>query len=643
MFGSPEPWSVLGPDGGDARSLAANPSNPKQLYLGTANSWIYRSEDGGSSWTRLAKMVATSDFILDNVVVDESDPNTIVVGAHTVDREGGGMFVSHDSGASWTPIEDMTGQSVRAVEQAASNPKLWLAGTIKGVYRSEDGGEHWAIVSPRGSSEIHEVESVAIDPKNTDIIYAGTWHLPWKSVDGGKNWRSIKQGLIDDSDVFSMIIDRDQPSIVYLSACSGIYKSENGGEEFKKIQGIPTTARRTRVLMQDPIHRDTVYAGTTEGLYKTFDAGKTFQRMTGPDVIVNDVYVDPTNPKHVLIATDRGGVQASEDATVSMQPSNHGFSQRQVATLVVDAKTASTLYAGVVNDKGYGGVFVSTDNGGTWTQRSNGLQSNDVFSLAQDSSGTLFAGTGHGIYRWDGAAWTPSGKVVKFKEVVVRKTAAHTPPRKPAPEKPPVQIPDGVIDSRVNRLDISGSTWYAATSDGVYSSSVQGTFWEKAPLEKGRSFRAVAATSDTVIAAERTGIMISEDRGKTWHTGALPPSLTVIESLAATPGGTFWMGGREGLFFSSDKGGSWTALATLPLADINGLSYDAELKRVIATSSRSSEVFAISEEDKAWKYWNSGWNIHDVHAAGGHLVGASVYDGVVMQSQPDGIASIAAH
>src|SRR6202044_3202302 len=142
------------------------------------------------------------------------------------------------------------------------------------------------------------------------------------------------------------------------SACSAIYRSDSGAELYKKVQGIPMTARRTRVLMLDPTNRNTVYAGTTEGLYKTLDGGTKWQRMTGPDVIVNDVYVDPKNPQHVLLATDRGGVLESDDAAFSFKASNTGFSQRQVSSLLVDAKSPSTIFAGVVNDKTYGGLFV---------------------------------------------------------------------------------------------------------------------------------------------------------------------------------------------------------------------------------------------------------------------------------------------
>ena len=124
---------------------------------------------------------------------------------------------------------------------------------------------------------------------------------------GAATWTSIKQGIIEDSDVFSILVDPKQPNVVYLSACSGIYKSEDAGGKFAKAAGIPSDARRTRVLMQDPNHLDTVFAGTTEGLYRTDDAGKLWTQTTGADVIVNDVYVDPADPKHVLLATDRAG------------------------------------------------------------------------------------------------------------------------------------------------------------------------------------------------------------------------------------------------------------------------------------------------------------------------------------------------
>src|SRR5271155_4466576 len=405
-------WIPVGPNGGDARNFAADPGNPQHLYLGTTTSWIYQSTDGGSSWKRLAKLGKTDDLVVDSLVVDSSNAQTLFAGVWQLGRPSGGIYISRDGGTTWMTSADMDGQSVLALAQSYSQPNILVAGTLKGVYRSEDRGQHWKEISPPGSGEIHEVESIAIDPNDPQLIYAGTWHLPWKTTDGGANWHNIKQGLIDDSDVFSIIIDPTRPTVVYTSACSGIYRSENAGELYRKVQGIPSTARRTRVLMLDPTNRNTVYAGTTEGLYKTLDGGTTWKRMTGPDVIVNDVFVDPKNPQHVLLATDRSGVLESDDAAFSFKAANAGFSQRQVASLLVDAKT-QTIYAGVVNDKTYGGVFASHDEGITWTQQSDGLQGRDVFNLTQSPQGTILAGTNAGILRLDGSNWQPIGKIVK--------------------------------------------------------------------------------------------------------------------------------------------------------------------------------------------------------------------------------------
>ena len=391
-------WNAVGPDGGDARAFAAVPAQPSHLYLGTLDSWIYESTDSGATWRRLAKLDRTDDLVVDNLIVDEANPTTVYAAAWKLDETGGGLWISHDSGRTFNDVAGLRGQSIRALAQAPSNPKMLFAGTLQGVFRSTDSGATWTQISPPDSREIHEVESLAIDPADPNIVYAGTWHLPWKTTDGGQNWKNIKQGVIEDSDVFSIIVDPARPKTVFLSACSGIYKSENAGELFHKVQGIPSDARRTRVLMQDPANREVVYAGTTEGLYKTTDAGKTFKALTGIDVIVNDVYVDPSNPNHVLLATDCGGVLVSSDAGATFEPSNRGISERKVDALLVDRADPQRLYAGVVNDKAYGGVFLSRNGGGVWEHMGEGLEGRDVFALAQTADGAIVAGTTHGIF-----------------------------------------------------------------------------------------------------------------------------------------------------------------------------------------------------------------------------------------------------
>jgi photosystem II stability/assembly factor-like uncharacterized protein len=620
-------WVPVGPDGGDARSFAADPTDSRHIYLGTTNSWVYQTEDGGASWHRLAKLAKSDDLILDNVVVDQADPKTLLVGAWIVDHPGGGLFISHDAGKTWTTVEAMKDQSIRALTQAPSNPKILIAGTLKGVYRSEDGGVQWNQISPPGSMDIHEVESIAIDPKDAHTVYAGTWHLPWKTTDGGANWHNIKQGLIEDSDVFSIIIDPTEPNVVYTSACSGIYRSNTGGELYKKIQGIPMTARRTRVLMLDPTNHNTVYAGTTEGLYKTTDGGATFKRMTDPEVIVNDVYVDPKNPQHVMLATDRGGVLESQDAGISFKASNAGFSQRQVSSLLVDAKSPQTIYAGVVNDKTYGGVFVSHDDGATWSQQSNGLQGRDVFSLSQATDGSIVAGTNAGIVRFDGTTWQADGKIIKSEQ----KTSYVVHKGKRTKVETTVMVPGGQMDGKVSQVDATGNTWYAATVNGVFVSKDQGATWEGGPVLGRAEYRSVASDGLMAVAAQRTALAWSQDEGKTWQPLAMPQKLTWTQAIAIAGNGSLWLGGREGVFYSEDHGQNWNEMTTLPFSDISGLAYDPAMKRVVVTSWSSSWVLAVNPADRTFKFYDPGWRVRHVQSAGGRLLAATPYNGVVME------------
>jgi len=628
-------WVPVGPDGGDARSFAADPANSSHIFLGTLNSWIYETTDNGGTWTRLAKLSKKDDLAIDNIVVDEADPKTLYVGAWVLDHPDGGIFISHDSGHSWTKVSAMDGQSIRALTQAPSNPKELVAGALKGVFQSDDAGVTWRQISPPSSNELHEVESIAIDPVDPHTIYAGTWHLPWKTTDDGANWHNIKNGLIDDSDVFSIIIDPKQPQTVYTSACSGIYKSENGGEEYKKIQGIPSTARRTRVLMQDPTNQSIVYGGTTEGLYRTTTAGTNWSRLTGPDVIINDIYIDPKNNQHVLLATDRSGVLMSNDQAASFKPSNAGFSQRQVSALIVDNKNPQTIYAGVVNDKIYGGVFISNDSGKSWQQSSNGLDGRDVFSMSQAPDGTLLAGTGHGIVHWNSMMWQPAGKIVNTEE----KTVTVVRHGKKVKETKTIEKDGGLIDGRVYSLDLSHSSWFAATSNGIYQSDNQGASWHGGPVLNKQDFSIVKSSGQLVLASRREALILSQDGGHSWQPLALPQTLTLVSTIAIAPSGSVWVGGREGVFFSEDKGNTWSQVKTLPISNINNVSYDADLKRMMVTSWNSTLIFAVDEQTRAFKWWDAGWNVRAVDSLGGRLMAASLFNGVIVEPQIHGASA----
>jgi photosystem II stability/assembly factor-like uncharacterized protein len=629
-------WRPVGPAGGDARAFAAVPGHPNHLYMGTTNSWIYESTDRGATWHRLSKLDASDELILDHILVDPMNPATVYVAAWSVDHPDGGLWVSHDGARSWSAMAGLRGQSVRTFTQAPSDPRMFFAGTLEGVFRSTDAGASWTPISPPGSREIHEVESLAVDPVDPNIVYAGTWHLPWKTTDGGKTWRNIKQGLIDDSDVFSIIIDPAQPRTVFLSACSGIYKSENGGELFHKIQGIPSTARRTRVLKQDPVNGRIVYAGTTEGLYKTVDGGKTFQRMTGPDVIVNDVFVDPRDTNHVLLATDRSGVLYSKDASASFVDTNEGFSGRKVEALLVDNGDPARIFAGVVNDKTYGGVFVSADGGVAWNHIGDGLEGRDVFALAQAPDGTVLAGTNHGIFTLDAgnansaARWSPRNTI---QNTVVKKTTEVQRGKKIAVEKP-FKEKAVELSGRVYALDLSGDTWLASTSRGLLTSRDHGASWQGGLVMGSGEYLTAAAHGSTLAAARRDAVVVSTDAGLTWAPSQLPVQITHIHRAAFSAEGTLWLGAREGVFFSRDQGKTWEWLERLPFRDVTDLFFDVHRGKVLVSSRNNDFVYAIDPVAFTWK-WQviRGYRVHLIRSAGRRLLAASLYDGVLVEPE----------
>ncbi len=634
---SSQPWSVIGPDGGDVRSIAGVPGDPSHLFIGTTNSWVYESKDGGATWNRLAKIEPSDDLIIDRILIDSERKKTIYVGGWKLDGTSGGLGISYDGGAKWVKVPSMEGQSVRSLTQAASDPARIYVGTLKGVYRSNDYGKNWAQISPAGSSEIHEVQSLAVDPKNPAIVYAGTWHLPWKTTDGGITWNSIKQGLIDDSDVFSIIIDPNNTDIVYTSACSGIYKSENGGALYKKIQGIPATARRTRVLMQDPIDHDTVYAGTTEGLYKTTDGGKNFKLMTSSEVIVNGIYVSPKDHNRVMLATDRSGVLVSNNAGATFEQSNGGFSQRKVEAMLVSHAPVEGIFVGVANDKNFGGVFFSKDNGKNWMQLPNGLNEYDVFSLAQGVDGTIFAGTTHGIFSLaaqnlnSNSTWKPAGSVKNTftKSIVTVKNG------KKITKTQTVNLPSKQIDGRVFALDFSAPVWLATTSSGVFVSRDKGVSWQGGQGLTSNDFKTAAVNGSTMAVANDVALAVSNDAGATWTAVTLPPTLSVLRRIAFSPNGVLWVGSRDGVFFFNTKDQSWMAFSRFPLRGIDDVFYDAGLNRVLFSSRTSDHVYAIDPDTKEWQLYKSGYRLHLIRASNGQLIAASLFDGVLQGPKVD--------
>jgi len=617
-------WEAVGPDGGDVRSLAQDPSDRDRLFLGTSAGQLYISSDFGGTWRRYARLGEGDDYVLDHIVIDPRNARHLYVSAWSVENRGGGVFHSRDGGQKWERLEGMDGKSVRALAMAPSDSNTLVAGALDGVFRSDDGGRNWRLISPAHHAELKNIESVAIDPINPDVVYAGTWHLPWKTSDGGQSWVSIKKGMIDDSDIFSITVDPQKPAVVYISACSGIYKSETAGELFHKIQGMPFSARRTRALRQDPLNLNVIYAGTTEGLWKTQDAGATWRRTTGPNLIINDVLVDARNSQRILLATDRSGVLASDNGGWSFAASNRGFTYRQVASALVERSDPDTIFAAVVNDKEFGGVYVTRDAGGHWSQMSAGLGGRDVLVLRQGESGFLVAGTNSGIFvaHPREGIWRPADLVVS-PPATPRGKRGRT-PRTPA-------AGSLLARARVPGLAIVGGKWFAATSAGLFVSSDEGQTWRGGPLLGHTDLQALYVTPQVMVAASRKALLLSLDGGQRWYAPALPEQLTSLADVAVDGDSSIWFAAREGAFRSRDGGDTWEQVKHLPVTNLASLFYEPEANRMVVASRTSTELFETVDGGQTWQRADTGWLMRTVSGSHGRLLATTPFDGVIVQ------------
>ncbi|HVH86877.1 MAG TPA: YCF48-related protein [Terriglobales bacterium] len=593
---------TIGPEGGDVRTFAYDPQNPDHILLSTSAGQMFSSNDNGKTWSRFSRIGESGDYVLDHIYFHPSDSSIIYVAAWSVNGENGELFRTEDGGRSWSSLKDMRGKSIRSLTIAPSNPQVIVAGALDGVYRSNDGGKNWSRISP---DTIHNVQSLAVDPTDTNVIYAGTWRLAYKTSDGGQSWQKLAKGMDEDSDVFSIAIDPKRPTTIYASACTGVYKSSNGGQIFRKVEAIPVNSRRVRIIKQDPNYRSVIYAGSTTGLWKSVDGGVKWRRVSAANLIINDVMIDPRNSKRVLLATDRSGVMASNDGGLSFSSSNSGFAHREIRALLLDKAQSATMYAGVVNDKTFGGAFVSGDGGSHWSQINRGLNGSDVFALAQDANSQLVAGTNNGIYRLDPStqSWTS-----------IFATSVWRP--------------------YVTDLHIEGENWFAGSSSGLLYSHDGGRSWQVQHNSGKEAVTMVRTSGSRIAAAGYHALLTSHDNGRSW--GRMPiPSVSVMTGMILDQNQRLWVSSPEGLFREKSIGG-WEAVKTnLPEGGIKALTCDQSMRRMYAVVDSSNEVFASTDGQNWTSVYEGGYPVHEVVPAGNTLLVVTKFDGIMSFNTSD--------
>jgi photosystem II stability/assembly factor-like uncharacterized protein len=567
-------WLPVGPPGGDVRDLAADPRDPRRMYLGTADGILYRSDDSGARWQRLSPGFPQRGHSLDDIVVDPR--GVVLIGFWDVHGSGGGVARSVDGGKTFTLLPGIAGQGVRALAVAPSNPDILVAGTLTGVFRSLDGGRTWQRLTPAAHPDLRNFDSIAIDPRDPSVIYAGTWHLPWKTVDGGRTWSQVNVGMIDDSDVMTMTLDQLNPQVVWATACSGIYRSADGALRWSKIRGIPSSARRTRAFAQSPDNLNLFFAGTTEGLWVSEDGGVTWRLSTQKDLVVNAV--TPLPGGTVVLGTDGAGVIRSTDGGQSWFASNQGFSERFVSRTLFD-RAGRRVLAGIWGDRSHGGVFVAPGPRGPWSRLGTGLEGREVLALALSGTDVL-AGTDDGVFVAEAGRW-------RRLPMVVDRVDLH----------PRVHDLVALSDQRV----------LVASSKGLLRTADGGRTWQRplvGPTDKVNALALSPGDLNVVVAAAPLGFFRSGDGGATWvqvsaglgdveaHTVAFLPSDERVLFATTT----------RGLFRSPDQGSTWIRVTGgIPFTDITGLALHPDGRTMYASDFTWGGIYRTVDAGRTWE------------------------------------------
>jgi photosystem II stability/assembly factor-like uncharacterized protein len=383
-------------------ALAVDPGDGERIYaaidhfasdspplMAPMRGEIWRSEDGGATWARLA----VGQTAVRALAVDPTDPRRAYAGF-----EQDGVLASGNRGASWHParrgLRAFTASDVAvdphhegslwvAVPDARSSDfffsnDLFPAVVYPGLFHSVDGGRTWA-ASGRGFDPSSSASRIVFDPVRPERLFAltstGTLH---RSSDGGASW----QPMLWPVDL--LVIDPVNPDTLYAAGAvdgsPAVLKSVDGGETWTDLSGGFATGTGDRAFSGLTIRPDrpaTLYASCSAGFFRSLTAGRSWTRLaSGESEGVNGpIVIDPLDTARMFAS---GGndldhqLIKSTDRGVTWQPTS--LETPDLSVLVADFHHLGTFYAvTVVVGVAAGSPFVSDDDGATWRPLAAGL------------------------------------------------------------------------------------------------------------------------------------------------------------------------------------------------------------------------------------------------------------------------------
>ncbi|HEY1656662.1 MAG TPA: hypothetical protein VGF86_16275 [Candidatus Tumulicola sp.] len=336
-------WRFVGPlRAGRTTSIAGVPGKPNVFYIGVVNGGIWKTDDAGRTWTPIFDAASTGS--IGALAIAPSDPNVIYAGSgEGLQRPdlaiGDGIYKSTDGGATWTHLGLRDGQQIASLAVDPKNPQRLFVAVLghpygpneqRGVYRSTDGGATFARVLYSNADT--GAYAVAMDPRDPNIVYATLWaarQAPWeigssfeipgsgifKSTDGGTTWTRLTAGIPARIGRAEIALAPGDPKIVYAYADTpdrggAVYRSDDGGAHFTQTNADRRIAQRGDDLVSlavDPHNSGTVYL-TNTAFYRSTDGGKTFTPIKGAPGgdDYHTVWIDPSNSATIALASDQG-------------------------------------------------------------------------------------------------------------------------------------------------------------------------------------------------------------------------------------------------------------------------------------------------------------------------------------------------
>jgi photosystem II stability/assembly factor-like uncharacterized protein len=487
---------------------------------------------------------------------------------------------------SWKNIGP-EGGSIISLAINPVNDNIVYAGTTSNVYKSVNGGITWIAIS--AALDNHRIYNIAIDPEMPTTLYVGTdYPVVFKSTDGGKTWNALNVSKAQDLSFPGLIVDPVKPSTLYAyTYYEGFMNSTDGGKNWNLIHTVLSDVG-VNVLVSDPVKTATLYAGTVSGIYKSTDGGANWSGINSglptesyEDVVypigVNTLATAAADPQTLYAGTDQGIFRSIDDGT-SWTDVNTGLPELTINTLAIDPADPHTLYAGtyashLANSTSGGKVYKSTDGGKSWNlvYMDSSSKSINVIAIDPIKPNILFLGTGKSFEKSidGGRNW--------------------------------ISCLSGITNTWINVLAYDPSIpnrLYMAEGDNVlYQSIIGSRKWNKVhTFVDATQVFSLAIDMDahtTLYAGTDNGVYKSTDRGSTWRAashGSSIPQGDYVGSLAIDPvrptvlyAGTL----GDGVYKSMDGGKSWFALNT-------GCVKNARVYQIAVTPQMPNVIYAAT-------------------------------------------------